>query len=700
MKSTTDRGALSVFDNRRKVLQLVHMISAITLTIFSAVHYFEPGCFSLFLVEACLAVVMLFSFWRIRSGAALTIIENALMACAIILFSALILLNSIEDTGIYWVAGFPFVAYFVHPATIAKYWVAVFASELLMVATLDSSGVLELPYSATQVFCLVAVVLFFAVLAHIYRSQLELRQQQLAEANSRLEQQQKHTQTILDHSPIGIWMVDPNQNFQFVNNTCSSWGRISESQIQQIGGEGTLPVPKALAEKWMASDQQCRDSEGPYHGLEKIDVDGVVRTFDVTKVKVFSSDGSEIGIVGFAIDVSDKLRAEEEQRDLERQVQHSQRLESLGVMAGGVAHDFNNLLTAIQGSLELAKLEEGVSKSMQESLSCIDSAAHAATELCRQMLTYSGRGVLKTEPINVRSLIEDMRSLFEISVGKHITLDYDFDQAPSVVQGDRGQISQVLLNLVINAAEAIDSDKRGKISLSLTHRDLDTANQKLSSGFELKSGCYVVMTVEDNGVGMDGDIIEHMFDPFFTTKFTGRGLGLSALLGILRTHQAGIEVQSTPGVGTSMTIWIPCHRDETGAPEAEKEPKTQVKGAKVLVVDDEVAVATVAKRMLEKLDQHVVVASNGRAAIEIFLHENDFDWVLLDVTMPEMDGVECLKALRKIDPAVYVTMSSGYDAENALNGSGDCQPNDFLSKPYSFAALRAVVENAAAARTD
>ncbi|ATX78935.1 PAS domain S-box-containing protein [Mariprofundus aestuarium] len=697
-----ERGGLSIFDDRRKVLALVHLVTGCTLVFFIAVHLFEQCCYSLSLVQAGAAILMLVNWVRIRNDADLSVIENSLMLGALIVFSALFAFESLEDTGIYWVAGYPFVAYFVHPATKARYWVGAYVAVLIAVDGLVAAGLFELSYSTTQILCLISVVFVFGALAHIYKSQLELRQQQLAEANIRLEQQQKHMQTILDHSPVGIWMVDSNRRFLFVNRVWSEWFGFSEKQARQVE-DYTLLIPEALAAKWQASDQACLASDEPYLLRDEVScTDGVVRTFDAIKVKVSGSSGEVLGIVGFAIDVSDKLRAEEEQRDLERQVQHSQRLESLGVMAGGVAHDFNNLLTAIQGSLELAKLEEGVSESMQESLSCIDSAAHAATELCRQMLTYSGKGVLKTEPINLRDLIEDMHSLFEISVGKQITLDYNFDQTPSVVQGDRSQISQVLLNLVINAAEAIGSDeKQGKISMSLTHRDLDAGNQKLASGFELQSGCYVVMTVEDNGAGMDGDIIEHMFDPFFTTKFTGRGLGLSAIMGILRTHQAGIEVQSTPGVGTSMTIWIPCHRDETLVSEDEKAPKgAPVKGAKVLVVDDEVAVAAVAKRMLEKLGQQVVLASNGREAVEIFSHEEDFDWVLLDVTMPEMDGVECLKALRKVDPAVYVTMSSGYDAENALNGSGDCHPNGFLSKPYSFAALRAVVENAEAARSD
>ncbi|ATX82613.1 PAS domain S-box-containing protein [Mariprofundus ferrinatatus] len=689
-------GSVSVFDDRRKVLLLVHLISAITLAFFSLIHYFDPDCFALFAAEAMLAVVMVVSCWFIRNGADLIIIENSLMLCAVTLFTALIFFNSIANTGIYWVAGYPFVANFVHPARQAKYWVIAFAVELVAVGGLISSGVLTLPYSAIQIFCLVSVILFFGILAYIYRSQLELRQQQLAEANSHLEQQQYRMQVILDHSPIGIWMVDRNLNFQFVNRTCSVWGEISESQLQQIEA-GSLPVPKALAEKWMASDQQCLDSEEAYHAQEEIEVDGVVRTFDITKVKVVDSQGDFLGIVGFANDITDKVIAEMEHESLERQVQHSQRLEALGIMAGGVAHDFNNLLTAIQGGVELAKMETGLSDSMQESLACINSAAYAATDLCRQMLAYSGKGLMKYEPINVRGLIEEMHPLFEVSIGKHISFELDFDHSKGLIEGDRSQVSQVLLNLVTNAAEAIGSDKQGRILLSLHHQDIGEGRVDPVSGVEMKPGCYVVIAVKDNGCGMEPAVIEHMFDPFFTTKFTGRGLGLSAILGILRSHHAGMEVQSIPGKGSDISVWFPCYCKDGLFPETDKQPAlVATEKAKVLVVDDEGSVAAVAKRMLEKLGQQVVVASNGMEAIELFSKEADIDWVLLDVTMPEMDGVACLKALRTLDPDVYVTMSSGYDAESALNNSAGCQPDDFLSKPYTFASLRTVVEHAAA----
>ncbi|NWF38175.1 response regulator [Mariprofundus sp. NF] len=684
-----------MFDDRRKVLAWVHLVSALVLLLFIGVHYLERCCFELSAIEAFLVFLALFNWFQIRRGVALSVIEYILMLGNFLLFSALFLFESLDGTGIYWVAGYPFIAYFIYSANRAKYWCLIYIMGLLLGALLSALAIYVLPYSEVQIYCLAAVVLSFSVLAHLYKSQIEFQQQRLAESNRLLEAQQKRLQVILDHSPAGIWMVDNNRRIQFLNRAWAQWFGVSEQQARQAEDYSTL-LSDELGQKALESDRACLESDEPYLFRDEIAcVDGELRVFDVIKVKVSDSSGEPLGVVGFAIDITDKLKSEEEQRELERQVQHSQRLESLGIMAGGVAHDFNNLLTAIQGSIELVKMEESLNPAMQESLDCIDSAAHAATDLCKQMLAYSGRGLMKTESFDLLDMVGGMQSLLDVSVGKHITLHRHSDGSAYLIRGDKGQISQVLLNLVINAAEAIGDEKRGEISLSLSCHNLKAVKQDLVSGVELQAGCYVVATVEDSGCGMEPEVVEHMFDPFFTTKFTGRGLGLSAILGILRAHAAGLNVKSAVGVGTSIEVWLPCdcEGDSSLMEKTEPQPQPVAKG-RVLVVDDEQSVATVARRMLEKLGHDVVVAESGMQAVEIFSHDREIDWVLLDVTMPEMDGVECLHALREIDPAIYVTMSSGYDAESALKLTDECQPDDFLSKPYTFNALRKMVEKA------
>jgi len=683
----------SAFEDRRQVFAWVHLISALTLMLFVILHWLEACCAMLLSVEAVLSVVMLLTYGFIRRGANLAYIEHVLMLCALVLFSALVLLESIESSGIYWLAGFPFVAYFVQQVKKARYWVFIFVVHLLVAAALQSQALIQTPHTEIQLLQVVGVVLFFWVFAHIYQSQFELRKLQLEASYQALAQQQDRMQAILDHSPIGIWMVDQHRNIQFINKVWSEMCGLAGQQAQGVKGDAVI-LPDVVAD---ISDSllAAPGIEQAYHGRDEMScADGVLRTFDFIKVRLAQDTESESGMVAFAIDVTDKLAAEDEQKSLERQVQHSQRLESLGIMAGGIAHDFNNLLTVIQGSIELAKLEKDLTKSMQESLSCMDSAAHTATDLCRQMLDYSGKGVMRPEPLSIQALIEDMLSLLHASKGKNVSLYFHVDKQPPWLLADRGQMRQLLLNLVINASEAIGEQQAGDIHITVCRRQLDAGETAQFSDAELQPGKYVVLIVKDDGIGMNAETIEHIFDPFFTTKFAGRGLGMSAILGILRGHDAGMAIDSTLGVGTTMSVWLPeIDAGEHGYPANHGELKRALSG-RVLIVDDEPGVLHVASRMLENMGLTVATASNGHEAVALFEKDCDFDWVLLDVTMPGMGGLECLQKLRDIRPDIYVAMASGFDAESSLTSTGHCQPDDFLIKPFTLDRLRGVVSQA------
>ncbi len=685
-----------IFENRRQVLAWVHLTSGLTLMFFVVVHWFDGCCMALMYVEMTLAVVMLGTYWRVRLGASTASIENTLMASALLLFSALIFLTSIENTGIYWLAGLPFVVYFVQQVNTARYWVAFFVMELLIALVLQWFELVHTSYTETQLFHIVTVVLFYWIFAHIYQSQLEWRKQQLTESYRALAEQQDRMQVILDHSPIGIWMVDQHRKVQFVNRAWVKICGISEAEAQQAD-DYTRLLPESMIEMVLASDEACLASPHAFYGRDEIVcADGVVRVFDFIKVRL-AKDDQVSGLVAFAIDVTEKLSAEVEQKSLEQQVQHAQRLESLGLMAGGIAHDFNNLLTVIQGNVELAKLDHDISESMRESLGCVESATHVATDLCRQMLDYSGKSVMQPEAMDLQNLVEDMLPLLEASKAKKVNLSFSEQPAEAWVMADAGQIRQVLLNLVINASEAIgaeQTEQAGDIHISIAQQQLAAGDARHFSNGDLSAGDYIVLSVKDDGIGMDANTIERIFDPFFTTKFTGRGLGMSATLGILRSHDAAMQINSQLGKGTTMSVWIPAIDPASHAHLIQpRDIKRSVSG-RVLLVDDEPGVIHVASRMLEHLGLSVATASNGREAVELFGSDSDFDWVLLDVTMPEMGGMECLNKLREIRPDIYVAMSSGYDAETALDLDRQCQPNDFISKPFSLDRLRSVVAKA------
>ncbi|MDQ6970073.1 MAG: response regulator [Mariprofundus sp.] len=682
-----------IFENRRQVLAWVHLISGLTLMFFVVIHWFDGCCMALMYVEMTLAVVMLGTYWRVRLGASTASAENTLMASALLLFSGLIFLTSIEDTGIYWLAGLPFVVYFVQQVNTARYWVAFFVMELLIALLLQWFELVHTSYTETQLFHIVTVVLFYWIFAHIYQSQLEWRKRQLTESYRALAEQQDRMQVILDHSPIGIWMVDQHRKVQFVNRAWVKICGISEAEAQQAD-DYTRLLPESMIEMVLASDEACLASPHAFYGRDEIVcADGVVRVFDFIKVRL-AKDDQVSGLVAFAIDVTEKLTAEVEQKSLEQQVQHAQRLESLGLMAGGIAHDFNNLLTVIQGNVELAKLDHDISESMRESLGCVESATHVATDLCRQMLDYSGKSVMQAEAMDLQNLVKEMLPLLEASKAKKVNLSFSEQQAEAWVMADGGQIRQVLLNLVINASEAIGNEQTGDIHISITQQQLAAGDARHFSNGDLSAGDYIVLNVKDDGMGMDTNTIERIFDPFFTTKFTGRGLGMSATLGILRSHDAAMQINSQLGKGTTMSVWIPAIDQASHAHLIQpRDIKRSVSG-RVLLVDDEPGVIHVASRMLEHLGLSVATANNGREAVELFGSDSDFDWVLLDVTMPEMGGMECLNCLREIRPDIYVAMSSGYDAETALDLDRQCQPNDFISKPFSLDMLRSVVAKA------
>lgn len=255
--------------------------------------------------------------------------------------------------------------------------------ELAVVVGIEFAGWPVTVYSATQLLCLIALVVFYWMLAHIYKSQLELHQRQLGDSYLALSQEQARLKVILDHSPIGIWMVDGDRHIRILNQTWMTWCGVTESEVCHASDYTDL-LPERVALKARELDDACLASKGLHYAREPFHcADGVTRTLDMIRVGLHDANGRVAGLIGFAIDITDQLHAQAEQQLLEQQLQHAHRLEALGVMAGGIAHDFNNLLTAIQGGIELGRLEAGISPAWQVSLDTMETAAQAAAGLCR-----------------------------------------------------------------------------------------------------------------------------------------------------------------------------------------------------------------------------------------------------------------------------------------------------------------------------
>ncbi len=408
-------------------------------------------------------------------------------------------------------------------------------------------------------------------------------------------------------------------------------------------------------------------------------------------VSVITEEDKPRALRGFFIDITEHKLAEKERQKLELQIQQAQKLESLGALAGGIAHDFNNILTGILGSADLALIDLPSSSSANSLIREILKAGHRASDLTNQMLAYSGQGRFVIEYVDLSAIIKDMSSLLESSVTGRNTLQFKLDDDLPAIEADVTQLQQITLNLVSNAAEA-SGERGGRVTVITRAGKCDEKHSQIyPSDSPLRSGdpC-VVLEVSDTGCGMNTDIKGQIFDPFFTSKFTGRGLGLAAVLGIVRSHRGGIIVESKLGRGTTFTIMFPALNLPIKLAKNIQEEQTAAQSTgTILLVDDEEAIRSVTGRILERLGYNVLVAEDGVEALEIFQsHQDEIACVLLDLTMPNMDGKETFTELKKIKSDVQVILSSGYSKHELKKSFKDSGLAGFIQKPYTIALLR------------
>lgn len=392
-------------------------------------------------------------------------------------------------------------------------------------------------------------------------------------------------------------------------------------------------------------------------------------------------------------DVTRQREAEAQQQRLEQKMQEVQRLESLGVLAGGIAHDFNNWLAIILGNAELVLEELPADSPLRIRLNQIATVSHRAANLTRQMLVYAGKGQVVIDAVLLNDIIRNDEILLAALVGKGVRIQYDLAPRLPLVMADSGQLRQVLMNLVINASEAI-GESEGLITITTTSDRFTTANlEGYRFGLALAPGEYVLLTVADTGAGMDPATREHIFDPFFTTKFLGRGLGLAVVLSIVQRHGGAIEVQSAPDQGTVFTVALPV------APVAS--PTTYAGSASgdlrpvgvVLVVDDEPGVQFMTRDMLTRLGYKTLGAGDGATAlVQVQILRDELAFVLLDLTMPGMNGVQVAEQIQRMTTRLPIILMSGYSINEVEERFKDRGIAGFLQKPFGIEALRAVVQ--------
>ncbi len=415
--------------------------------------------------------------------------------------------------------------------------------------------------------------------------------------------------------------------------------------------------------------------------------DGSWRLFIANGTTYTASNGN-VSFVGIGRDLSAQKQAEEERLNLERQLLHAQKLESLGVLAGGIAHDFNNILTAIIGNADLALMRLNPESPALENLQRIEKAAARAADLARQMLAYSGKGQFVIESIDLNRLVEEMGHMLSVSISKKALLRYSLAHPLPAIEVDATQIRQIIMNLVINASEAIGDDS-GVIAISTGCMECDEPSLKeLWLTDAIPAGEYVFLEVADSGCGMDEDTLARIFDPFFTTKFTGRGLGMAAVLGIVRGHRGAIKVQSEPGKGSFFKVLFPAGSRQAEQPNGVDGAETWRGSGVALLVDDEETVRSIGGEMLLELGFEVVMASDGNEALEKFKARPEIGVVILDLTMPRMGGEHCFRELRRLDPNLRVIMSTGFSEQEIAQKFAGMGLAGFVQKPYNFSVLR------------
>ncbi len=415
------------------------------------------------------------------------------------------------------------------------------------------------------------------------------------------------------------------------------------------------------------------------------------------RIKGYSvmQDGRAVKLQGSIQDVTERRKSEEERDKFEKNLQETQKLESLGVLAGGIAHDFNNILTGVLGNASLASIELPSDSPAQSYLEAIRQGAVRAADLCKQMLAYSGKGRFVVRQISLNRLIEETTHLVQLSISKKAALFFNLMPELPLIEADDTQIRQVIMNLVINASEAL-GDAGGAITVTtgVTRVDREYLRGAVHSP-ELPAGSYVHLEVSDTGCGMSPETQAKIFDPFFTTKFTGRGLGLSAVLGIVGGHKGALRMYSELGRGTTFKIVFP-----VAAKAAEPPPKTAGAEAayrdrgSVLVVDDEEVVRKTASQMLQKMGFDVVAAQDGLQALRIFKADPaKFALVLMDLTMPRLDGEQTYAELRRVVPDVRVVLMSGFNEQDAVARFTGRGLANFVQKPFDFQGLSQIVRS-------
>ncbi len=513
------------------------------------------------------------------------------------------------------------------------------------------------------------------------RDALEAR---VRERTAELQSANAILQAVIEGTTDLVFVKDLEGRYLLVNSAVARNAGRTSGEI--LGQDDSALFPPDRARAFHADDLGVVRTGEPHTFEEHVTAGGSARTLLTTKTPYRDATGKIIGIIGICRDITEHKQSEEA-------VRRTQKLESLGLLAGGVAHDFNNLLVAILGQTSLGLSRLPAESPARANLEKAVRAAERAADLTRQMLAYSGRGHFQVTSVDLNALILDNLHLFEVAVPKNVRLRSELEPSLPWIDADVGQIQQVVMNLITNAAEAI-GERPGTVTVTTGIRSVVGRDIPLwrHTGEPLPPGAYVSLEVQDDGQGMSPAVRERIFDPFFTTKFTGRGLGLAAVLGIVRGHKGGLQVESEPGRGTLFRLVFPRSQRTPISREPAVASALSATGT-VLVIDDEELVREAVADALDSEGIRYRLAADGQSGVALLReHAREIGLVLLDLSMPGRSGEETFSDLREVDEGIPVLLSSGYSEEEVRRRFAPKDLAGFLQKPYRFPTLVAEVK--------